>query len=102
MPQGNVGTSLSVFQNLIRTCRLPPSVIKKLRLVFPSRSKRYGAVPLDYGINKKGKSLSDFRKDGTMEQPAGGKKRKIEEEESVEEEENEQENVCLIHLSYSA
>ncbi|XP_011405377.1 PREDICTED: G patch domain-containing protein 3-like [Amphimedon queenslandica] len=96
MPQGNIGTSLKVFQNLIRTCRLPPSVIKKLRLVFPSHSKRYGAVPLDYGIAKKGKSLSDFRKD-ELKQPAGRKKRKLEEEEDrveleEEDEEIEQEN----------
>lgn len=51
MPQGNVGTPLSVFMELIRTCKLPAHVIKKLRLEFPkSRSaKRYGAVAHDYG-----------------------------------------------------
>lgn len=51
MPNGNVGTSLNVFLDLIRTCQLPPHVIKKLGLSFPSgRSKhRYGNVPFDYG-----------------------------------------------------
>ena len=51
MPQGNVGTPLSVFMDLIRSCKLPAYVIKKLGLEFPkSRSKkRYGAVGLDYG-----------------------------------------------------
>lgn len=51
MPQGNVGTSLSTFMMLIRTCKLPGHVIKKLQLEFPnSRScKRYGAVRFDYG-----------------------------------------------------
>ena len=50
MPQGNVGTPLSTFMTLIRTCKLPAHVIKKLQLEFPkSRSnKRYGAVKFDY------------------------------------------------------
>ena len=53
MPQGNVGTPLSVFMDLIRSCKLPAYVIKKLGLEFPkSRSKkRYGAVGLDYGTS---------------------------------------------------
>lgn len=51
MPNGNVGTPLATYMDLIRTCKLPPRVIKKLRLEFPKgRSrKRYGAVGLDYG-----------------------------------------------------
>ncbi|XP_070542867.1 G patch domain-containing protein 3-like [Ptychodera flava] len=51
MPNGNVGTPTSFFLKLIRTCRMPPSLIKKLGLVFPkSRSmRRYGNVPFDYG-----------------------------------------------------
>ncbi|KYO37059.1 G patch domain-containing protein 3 [Alligator mississippiensis] len=50
MPQGNVGTPLSVFLELIRTCRLPPRVIKKLQLNFPKTgsSRRYGNVPFKY------------------------------------------------------
>ena len=51
MPRGNVGTPLSTFMQLIRSCKLPSHVIQKLQLEFPkSRSKkRYGAVALDYG-----------------------------------------------------
>ena len=51
MPRGNVGTPLSTFMQLIRSCKLPSQVIRKLQLEFPkSRTrKRYGAVALDYG-----------------------------------------------------
>eukprot|EP00058_Branchiostoma_floridae_P017995 XP_002603484.1 hypothetical protein BRAFLDRAFT_220106 [Branchiostoma floridae] len=51
MPRGNVGTPIKVFLELIRTCRLPPILIHKLGLVFPSTgsSRRYGNVPFDYG-----------------------------------------------------
>ncbi len=54
MPQGNVGTPLSTFMTLIRTCKLPTHVIKKLKLEFPgSRSKkRYGAVEFKYQEGK--------------------------------------------------
>ncbi|XP_040390972.1 G patch domain-containing protein 3 [Cygnus olor] len=50
MPFGNVGTPLSVFLELIRACRLPPPVIKKLQLDFPKTgsSRRYGNVPFEY------------------------------------------------------
>ncbi|NXR23748.1 GPTC3 protein, partial [Cinclus mexicanus] len=50
MPFGNVGTPLSVFLELIRACRLPPRVIKKLQLDFPrtGSSRRYGNVPFQY------------------------------------------------------
>ena len=53
MPRGNVGTPLSLFMDLIKSCKLPAQVIRKLRLEFPkSRSrKRYGAVGLDYGTS---------------------------------------------------
>nr|VZI14748.1 unnamed protein product [Spirometra erinaceieuropaei] len=55
MPQGNVGTSSTVFFDQIRSCRLSPDVIRKLHLTFPRslRNRRYGAVPLEYS------SLSD-------------------------------------------
>lgn len=51
MPQGNVGTPLTTFMELIRTCKLPSHVIKKLQLAFPKgrSNRRYGAVGLDYG-----------------------------------------------------
>ncbi|XP_069731659.1 G patch domain-containing protein 3 [Phaenicophaeus curvirostris] len=50
MPYGNVGTPLQVFLELIRACRLPPRVIKKLQLNFPKTgsSRRYGNVPFEY------------------------------------------------------
>ncbi|NWH76425.1 GPTC3 protein, partial [Piaya cayana] len=50
MPHGNVGTPLRVFLELIRACRLPPRVIKKLQLNFPKTgsSRRYGNVPFEY------------------------------------------------------
>ena len=67
MPKGNVGTPLSVFMSLIRSCKLPTHVIKKLRLEFPkSRSAhRYGAVRLDYGDhgNKEGSKEYNERDD---------------------------------------
>ncbi|NWY59265.1 GPTC3 protein, partial [Chionis minor] len=50
MPYGNVGTPLKVFLELIRDCRLPPRIIKKLQLDFPKTgsSRRYGNVPFEY------------------------------------------------------
>lgn len=50
MPYGNVGTPLRVFLELIRTCRMPSRVIKKLQLQFPKSgsSRRYGNVPFSY------------------------------------------------------
>ena len=60
MPQGNVGTPLSAFMELIRQCKLPAHVIKKLRLEFPkSRTcRRYGAVQMDYGTSAIGIACS--------------------------------------------
>ena len=50
MPNGNVGTPLSVFMDLIRKCKFPPHLIKKLGLNFPrSKRRKYGNVPFDYG-----------------------------------------------------
>lgn len=78
MPQGNVGTPLATFMSLIRSCKLPSHVIKKLRLEFPkSRSKRrYGAVPLDYGPEREGEVLSRHEEQWTLhtthdKKPAG-------------------------------
>ena len=50
MPRGNVGTPLATFMDLIRACKFPSHLIKKLQLKFPnSRSaKKYGAVPFEY------------------------------------------------------
>ena len=50
MPNGNVGTPLSVFMDLIRTCRFPPRMISKLNLDFPKNrsSRKYGALGYNY------------------------------------------------------
>ncbi|XP_059424568.1 G patch domain-containing protein 3 isoform X2 [Carassius carassius] len=50
MPAGNVGTPVSVFLELIQSCRLPPRLIRKLGLTFPKTgsSRRYGNVPYMY------------------------------------------------------
>lgn len=59
MPNGNIGTSLNTFMGLIQSCQLPPLVIKKLGLSFPSsRSRRcYGNVRFDYDSDRAGVSL---------------------------------------------
>ncbi|KAG7164704.1 G patch domain-containing protein 3-like [Homarus americanus] len=53
MPQGNVGTPTSYFKNLIRTCQLPGTIIKKLGLEFPKSrgQKRFSQVPFNYGTS---------------------------------------------------
>ena len=50
MPNGNVGTPVKVFLQLIQSCRLPPRLIRKLGLTFPktSSNRRYGNVPFQY------------------------------------------------------
>lgn len=50
MKNGNVGTPVKVFLQLIQSCRLPPRLIRKLGLTFPktSSNRRYGNVPFQY------------------------------------------------------
>ncbi|XP_075965379.1 G patch domain-containing protein 3 [Anarhichas minor] len=50
MQNGNVGTPVKVFLQLIQSCRLPPRLIRKLGLTFPktSSNRRYGNVPFHY------------------------------------------------------
>lgn len=74
MPRGNVGTSLSTFMALIRACKLPASLIKKLRLEFPNSrsSKRYGAVAFEYGFGER--SGRSFGYGGSRDRTAGLKK----------------------------
>ncbi|XP_043848098.1 G patch domain-containing protein 3 [Dromiciops gliroides] len=50
MPNGNVGTPMRIFLELIRACRLPPRIITQLQLHFPKTgsSRRYGNVPFEY------------------------------------------------------
>ncbi|KAJ8044005.1 G patch domain-containing protein 3 [Holothuria leucospilota] len=53
MPRGNVGTPTQTFLELIKDCKIPPSVIRKLGLTFPKRrsNRQYGNVPFHYGTN---------------------------------------------------
>lgn len=48
MAQGNVGTTISTFLQLIRSCRLPPKLIPRLGLQFRRSRRRYGNVQYDY------------------------------------------------------
>lgn len=48
MPQGNVGTPVGVFLQLIRSCRLPPKLITRLGLQFRRSGRRYSSVPYVY------------------------------------------------------
>lgn len=50
MQNGNVGTPVKVFLQLIQSCRLPPRLIRKLGLTFPKTgsNRRYGNVPFQY------------------------------------------------------
>ncbi|XP_053467209.1 G patch domain-containing protein 3 [Ictalurus furcatus] len=50
MPAGNVGTPVTVFLQLIQSCRFPPRLIRKLGLTFPKTGshRRYGNVPYHY------------------------------------------------------
>ncbi|CAN9513948.1 unnamed protein product [Ophioblennius macclurei] len=50
MQNGNVGTPVKVFLQLIQACRLPPRLIRKLGLTFPKTScnRRYGNVYFQY------------------------------------------------------
>ncbi|XP_062841485.1 G patch domain-containing protein 3 [Trichomycterus rosablanca] len=50
MPAGNVGTRVTVFLQLIQSCRLPPRLIRRLGLTFPKTgsNRRYGNVPYHY------------------------------------------------------
>ncbi|XP_073420000.1 G patch domain-containing protein 3 [Dendrobates tinctorius] len=52
MPQGNVGTPMGVFMQLIRTCRLPPKLITRLGLKFRRSGRRYSSVPYVYACMK--------------------------------------------------
>lgn len=82
MPQGNVGTPLQTFMELIRSCKLPGHVIKKLRLEFPKSrtTRRYGAVRLDYGNH------DNWTGSGESSVKGGGQNRDDDTEESDESE----------------
>ncbi|XP_018416680.1 PREDICTED: G patch domain-containing protein 3 [Nanorana parkeri] len=48
MSQGNVGTPVCTFLQLIRSCRLPPKLISRLGLQFRRSGRHYGNVPFHY------------------------------------------------------
>lgn len=61
MPQGNVGTPSEFFLDLIKSCRLPSSLIAKLGLTFVKSvngRRTYGNVPMNYGETKKTKNAA--------------------------------------------
>ncbi len=55
MPRGNVGTCTKYFLDAIGQCRLPSSIIGKLKLEFPRvrRKRRYGNVEYGYEEEEK-------------------------------------------------
>lgn len=68
MPHGNVGTPTQTYLELIRDCKIPPSVIRKLGLSFPKRrsNRKYGNVPFEYGTDViSGESVDDIAVTGT-------------------------------------
>ncbi|CAG7836622.1 unnamed protein product [Allacma fusca] len=99
--QGNVGTKNSYFLELIRQCRLPPSLIQKLGLQFPRarRYKKYSKVPFNYKttvagvetkeeddeiVTGKGHVISDVYVDNSTSTLAKGGNGKASREESDE------------------
>ncbi len=69
MPHGNVGTSTEYFLDLIRTCKLPASVVGKLGLTFPKLlgKRKYSSVPFRYtsGTHKTDSETSSLDKDSS-------------------------------------
>ena len=62
---------------LIRSCKLPSQVIRKLQLEFPkSRTKkRYGAVALDYGTQvEPGDEVSEGEDESTANHGVGSRR----------------------------
>jgi len=58
LPRGNVGTATEYLLELIRSCKMPPSVIKRLKLNFHEKRRRaYATVPLAYENPKGHKSF---------------------------------------------
>jgi hypothetical protein len=59
LPRGNVGTCTKFLLESIRTCKLPPTIIKRLKLNFHERRRRaYATVPpIDYVEPKRHKSF---------------------------------------------
>ena len=67
MPNGNVGTPLEVFLQLIRECRLPAPVISKLELEFPKSMKRRIYSRVEYEYKNRGKMKFDDKEDKELD-----------------------------------
>ncbi len=104
MQNGNVGTPVKVFLQLIQSCRLPPRLIRKLGLTFPktSSSRRYGNVPFQYQdswtlpateetvLTAAGHEISG---PGTLAAPPSGRRKLIGHTETTETDEPQKEEV---------
>lgn len=105
MPNGNVGTPLRVFLELIRSCRLPPRIITQLQLQFPKTgsSRRYGNVPFLYEDSETVEQEEHvYTADGEeipqgacVEDPAASSMDEPEDEGQQEEEESGSEDVSM-------
>ena len=127
MQNGNVGTPVKVFLQLIQSCRLPPRLIRKLGLTFPktSSNRRYGNVPFQYRnswtlpateetiLTATGHEISG---PGSLAAPPSGQRKLADERETMEpdepqkeEEEDAQSNaddvgwnpfvfICMLHI----
>ena len=57
LPRGNVGTCTKFLLESIQSCKLPPTIIKRLKLNFHEKRRRaYATVPLTYKEPKSHKS----------------------------------------------
>lgn len=118
MQNGNVGTPIKVFLQLIQSCRLPPRLIRKLGLTFPKTScnRRYGNVPFEYrntctvqcreetvltasGYEISGPAFSAARPAGQSSKRDTMESEELQEEED-EEEEDEQSNADDVSISF--
>ena len=100
MPQGNVGTPISVFLDFIKSCRLPSHVIKKLRLNFPigKKSKKYSAVPMTYASTTGDEGIAYSEIKGERDQNRPQRKKETEESENHGEDERIP-SVCVgLHI----
>ncbi|KAM4794968.1 G patch domain-containing protein 3-like isoform 1-T2 [Rhinophrynus dorsalis] len=101
MPQGNVGTPLKVFLQLIRSCRFPPRLITKLGLHFPHAGQRYSKVPFNYSgtetiVSEEGVYTASGQKITEMDDFSNCNRRNHEPEEQSQssDEEKEDDDTC--------
>ena len=102
MPRGNVGTPLSMFMELIRACKLPSNVIRKLQLEFPkSRSrKRYGAVAYKYGTEVEAERDSESESESSEPSHTERRRVKVKGTHVVDSETSDKEEDTIPPVSY--